>query len=81
MSRKGEKMKWHFTKKDDKRPKNYEACFCVLPRNKYVLKCYYINHDDMFRSDDGYGDCFSFNEIKAWISESEMIQDLKESEK
>lgn len=73
-------MKWHFTKKDDKRPNDFETCFCVLPRNKSVLKSYYVKHADIFRSNDDYGDYFSFNEIKAWISESDMIQDLKELE-
>ena len=71
-------MRWHSAKSKE-RPDHMDTCICVLPRNKGIITTFYDKENDQFITKDDYGDHYSIIEIKAWVTEYELVHDCKES--
>ena len=69
-------MKWHSARYKE-RPDHMDTCICIKLRNTGIFYAYYDSECDQFISLDDYGDRYYSNEIKAWVTESELISDCK----
>ena len=71
-------MKWHSARYKEC-PDHMDTCICVLPRNKGIIITFYDKENDQFITKDDYGEHYFSTEIKAWVTEMELIRDCKES--